>query len=179
MKTGIYCPYCAAELFDSKADRCTSCGMFVVPELRAAIAARVPTAARVSPNAESPSPESLASPTVFTPAVAFDTQTIPTAMVVQDPAPELGRRWHEPSFTESQQAQVVWQTIFFQTSLGLAMWGWVIVPLGRLGQMPYAWIPASLAVVAGLLGTADKNRWWSLGIMLSALASVVVAAVYS
>lgn len=179
MKTGIYCPYCAAELMDPEADRCTSCGMFVVPELRAAIAARVPIAAQVSPILEYSKAASPGAPDVLAPAVAIDSQIIPTAMAVQDPAPELGRRWHESSFTESQQSQVVWQTILFQSSLGLAMWGWVIVPLGRLGQMPYAWIPAVLAVIAGLLGSTENNRWWSLGIILSALVTVVVAAIYS
>ncbi len=173
VKTGIYCPYCAAELFDPEADRCVSCGMFVAPELRAALAAKVPLAVVVPPLL--PVPVQLPQAMLTTGMIP---ETVPVAAIYVPP-PELGRPWHESSFNEAQQIAAVWQTILFQSSLGLAIWGWAIIPLGRLGYLPYAWFPAGLAIIAGLLGLAGSKRWKSLGIILAAMAAVVISGFYS
>lgn len=172
VKTGVYCPYCAAELFDPEAERCTSCGMFVAPELRAAVIARIPIAARAAIIHEHAEHSQVV-------GAELNTASPVSAVAYNTAPPELGRPWRELSFTESQQAKVVWQTIMFQSSVGLAVWGLAIIPLGRLAQMPYAWIPAGMAIVAGLFGISDKTRWWCLGSILAAIVAILAAGRYS
>lgn len=151
--------------------------MFVAPELRATIAAKIPVAPRMVPL---PVPHDPTSLTETTDRLEMIPVGIPVGLAPSDLAPrELGRPWYESSFNETQQAKAVWQTIFLQSSIGWAIWGWAIIPLGRLGDMPYTWFPAGLAVVAGLLGLTEKTRWLSLGTMLAALGSVVVAGLFS
>lgn len=177
MKTGVHCPYCAAELFDPDADRCTSCGMFVASELRAALRAKVPTA---TATVVSPTPGN--SPKLSDPATWNDAKPnndIPSARVASQPATSFGRYRQNPTSAESQQRWQLWKTILFQSAVGLAVWAWAIVALGRLGPMPFAWMPASLAVVAGLLGTSEKTRWASLGAVLVSIAAIVVAGFVS
>ncbi|MDP1562159.1 MAG: hypothetical protein Q8M16_12340 [Pirellulaceae bacterium] len=181
MKTDVYCPYCAAELFDPDAERCTSCGMFVAPELRATIAAKIPVAPRQVPRSAPHDSTSLFETTDSLETIPVGIPVgIPIAVAASDLAPpELGRPWYESSFNETQQAKAVWQTIFLQSSIGWALWGWAIIPLGRMGYMPYTWFPAGLAVVAGLLGLTEKTRWLSLGTMLAAIGSMIIAGLFS
>lgn len=166
VKTGVYCPYCAAELFDPAAERCVSCGMFVAPELRAALAVRVPTARMLPLTNPAAGSQPVGGPVL---------EGIPVA----NPAFEANladrRRWSESSPTDLQQTWAVWQTILFQTSLGLAAWAWAIVALGRLSYMPYAWVPAGLAIMTGLFGMTTTNRWFSLGAVVAAVVSIPVA----
>lgn len=100
---------------------------------------------------------------------------IPVANPASEVTPTDVARWPDSSAADLQRTWVVWQTILFQTSLGLTAWAWAIVALGRLGYMPYAWVPAVLAMMTGLFGMTPTNRWLSLGAVVAALASIPVA----
>ncbi|MBL8888331.1 MAG: hypothetical protein JNL67_00015 [Planctomycetaceae bacterium] len=167
MKIGIYCPYCAAELVDPAAERCVCCGMFVTHELRAALSMQVPTARAVPPTSNPDSAAMTGGGAVL--------EGIPVASLVSDVAGHDLRRWSESSASEWQQSLVVWKTILFQSSIGLTLWAWAIVSLGRLGYMPYAWAPAFLAIIVGLFGMSPTNRWFSLGAIAAAFAVVPVS----
>lgn len=177
VKTGVYCPYCAAELFDPDVDRCTSCGMFVAPELRAALRQKVPTATATVASPTPVHPSQLAN--AATSNEANPTDGIPTARVANEPRTAFVRLGQNPASNDSQQRRRLWQTILFQSAIGLSLWAWAIVALGRLGPMPFAWLPAGFAVAAGLLGTSRTNRWASLSAVFISLVAIVVAGFVS
>jgi len=80
------------------------------------------------------------------------------------------------SLDDTQHAdRELYSRILTHAGLGLALWSLLIVPLGRLGGVPYATLPAVLAIGTLALSTSiQPTRWFPIA-GTTAITALVIA----
>jgi len=186
VKTGVHCPYCAADLYDPDQERCTQCGLFVPDDLRAVLEQKFRPAGERPPSAAgSPPPLATAAPASGTlgqsPDLATSADDSPPVAPVASLAPfrASSGTWQDLNLLAAQQAsqRALWQRVWLQAGLGLVVWSVVIIPLGRWGgALPFSCLPAGLGITCCLFGISRANFWWAVAAWLIAAGAIAVAA---
>jgi hypothetical protein len=180
MKTGVYCPFCAADLFDPGLDRCTQCGMFVPDHLRSVLTQKF-SALAGSGGGLAAVAASESSPAGSTGGDGAG-ESIPVAAVAV--ASEAGREtsdalaWQDLNLLAAQQTarRQFWQRVWLQVGWGWIVWSAMIIPLGRSGAgVPFSWLPASLGMIACLAGVSRGYFAWSVAGWIAAVVVMFIA----
>lgn len=172
MSTEAVCPHCRSPLYDLDLDRCTTCGRQLpiertsAPPLHRGEERLQPTPPR--------RPITRATSIAKTPEPATE---VPMAPVVATPTrlPALDSTAAEHARTAFFE---LYLRILVHSAVGLALWSILIIPLGRLGGVPYATLPAVLAGVACLLAAAEHPSRWHAITGATALAALVSACIW-
>jgi hypothetical protein len=172
MSTEAVCPHCRSPLYDLDLDRCTTCGR-QLPLERASAAPRNP--GEEHPQSTPPRrPIARTASTAKTPESAAEA---PMAPVVATPTrlPALGSPVAEHARTALYE---LYLRILVHSAVGLALWSILIIPLGRLGGVPYTTLPAVLAGVACLVAAAEYPSRWHAITGATAMAALVIACIW-
>lgn len=179
MTPAAVCPHCQGPIYDRLVERCTNCGGPLTLEH---FKTQGPASAS-SPNPDPLQPSrpqrprvrgSLAPKTLLSAASQIE---VPVAPVVSGP-PRLPAADVTLIADTQVAANELYLRILTHSALGLALWSLLIVPLGRLGGVPYATLPAVSAVCIGVLGTGTQPSRWFLIAGSIAAAAIVIAALW-
>ncbi len=173
MTTQAVCPHCRSPLYDLDLERCTTCGRQLPLERAAAPPPPTRSEARLQPIP----PQRPIARTTPTPKTGQIAASVPLAPVVTAPTrlPVVDTQLLENARAATSE---LYLRILVHSALGLALWSLLIVPLGRLGGIPYAALPAVLAIGAGLLGVGEQPNRWFVVTSATALAALVIAWIW-
>lgn len=172
MTTEAVCHHCRSPLYDLDLDRCTSCGRQLPLERAAA-----PSFNRGEERPQPTPPRRPIARTASTAKTSESAADVPVAPVVAAPTrlPALVSPVAEHALIAANE---LYLRILVHSAMGLALWSILIIPLGRLGGIPYATLPAVLASIACLLGAAEHPSRWHAITAATAMAALVIACIW-
>ena len=165
------CPHCQGPIYDTAVERCTNCGRQLPLDRTTATQPTTPPVRSQPKRLQRPILRSPALPS--TPASDAAQPEVPVAAVVARP-PRLPLADDALIANAQAASNELYLRILTHSALGLALWSLLIVPLGRLGGVPYTTLPAVLAICTCALGTSSQpSRGFTLAGVTAAAALVI------